>query len=339
MGKITEALDKIQKQRELQKQAWSNKKKAQAPTEEVKQEVLEKQSVEIEQLQKASLPKAKASRPESSTPKQQVAGKLMLEQRLMNLKEALKGLKEKLKNNVYIVKATDESGIDPRVVTYFNHSTPVSEQYRILRTNILSKSLDKSAKVFLISSAFHGEGKTVTAVNLAVALAQDLTKKVCLVDCDLRGGNIHQLLNTELSPGLSDIMANGTASEAVFQNSKIENLSVVTRGEIPSNPSELLGSKRMKRLLEELKSSFDYIILDAPPSISITDASILGAQTDGVVLVVQAQRTQAPSVRQAQELLRQARAKVIGFVLTHVDHYSPRYYSYYYHYRKKEENS
>ena len=97
----------------------------------------------------------------------------------------------------------------------------------------------------------------------------------------------------------------------------------------------------MKRLLEELRSRFDYIILDSPPSIPITDASILGVQTDGVIFVVQAQKTQAQTVRQAQELFEQARAKIIGFTLTHVDSYVPgHYYSYYNHYHKhtKEEN-
>ena len=222
------------------------------------------------------------------------------------------------------------------MVTYFDSSAPISEQYRILRTNIQTKS-SKNAKVFLISSSFHGEGKTITAINLAIALAKDLDKKVLLADCDLRGGKVHKLLNLNLNPGLSEVLADGAATRAISQNSKISNLTVITRGEIPSNPSELLGSKRMRRLIEELRSGYDYIILDSPPSIPIADAGILGAQTDGVLLVVQAQKTQAHTVRHAQELFSQARAKIIGFVLTQVDYYVPGYYSYYYHYKNSNE--
>ena len=220
------------------------------------------------------------------------------------------------------------------MVAYFDSSASISEEYRILRTNIQSKSQNKQAKIFLISSASHGEGKTITAINLAVTLAQEPDKKVFLADCDLRGGNIHQLLNLPLTPGLSDVLANGIASENASHNSKISNLTVLPRGEMPSNPSELLGSKRMKRLLEELKTRFDYIILDSPPVIPIADAGILGAQTDGVILIVQAEKTQEQTVRQAQELLEQARAKNIGFVLTQVDYHIPGYFSYYYHYNK-----
>ena len=153
MGKITEALKKIEKQREIQKLAWKNKKK----------EVIKPKEI---------------SSVKPSEGQGQVSHRLSLEEKLKVWEERIKTLRDRFKNSVYIAKATDESGIDPRVVTYFNPTAPISEQYRILRTNIQSKSLSKSAKIFLISSAMHGEGKTVTAVNLAVALAQDLGKKV-----------------------------------------------------------------------------------------------------------------------------------------------------------------
>lgn len=317
MGKITDALKKLEQQREIQKQAWKDKGKVQSDSDERKDTVQPDASF------------AKASQGSSQELRQSQAHRLTLEERIKNRQE-------RLKNRVYIAKATDDSGIDPRAVTYFTPSAPVSEQYRILRTNILSKSSNKSAKTLLVTSASHGEGKTVTAVNLAIALAQDFDKKIFLADCDLRGGNIHQLLNLPLVPGLSNVLADGVASELTFLNSKIKNLTVLTRGEIPSNPSELLGSLKMKRLLEELKSKFDYIILDSPPTMPMTDAGILGAQTDGVMFVIQAQKTQERTVRQAQDLLEQARAKIVGFILTQVDYNVAGYYSYYYRYNNKK---
>jgi capsular exopolysaccharide synthesis family protein len=314
MGKITSALKKIEQQREIQKQSWKEKQKEETNLDEQKvTSAQDKQRLQVQEEQAAI--------------------------RKPTLEQRVKSLQERLKEKVYIAKATDDSGIDPRVVTYYNPNSHISEQYRMFRTNIHSKTSNRLMKTLLISSALRGEGKTVTAVNLAVALAQDFDKKVFLADCDLRGGNVHNMLNINLSPGLSDVLANGTASEAGFQNSKIKNLTVLTRGEIPANPSELLGSKRMRRLLEELRARFDYIILDTPPVISITDARILGPQTDGVMFVVQAQKTQERTVRHAQELLEQARAKTIGFVLTQVDHYVPGYYSYYYYYYKSNKGN
>ncbi len=318
MGKITDALKKVEQQREIQKQAWKDKQKDQPVSDERKDTVL------------SGTPPVRASEEKSQEIKQRQTRQLTLEERVKNLQE-------RLKNRVYIAKATDNSGIDPRAVTYFNPSAPVSEQYRILRTNILSKSLNKSAKTFLITSAIHAEGKSVTALNLAIVLAQDFDKKVFLIDCDLRGGDIHRLLNIPLTPGLSNILADGVAFEIAFQNSKIKNLAVLTRGEMPSNPSELLGSLKMKRLLEGIKSKFDYIILDSPPVMAMTDAGILSAQSDGVMFVVQAGRTQERIVRQAQDLLQQARAKILGFILTHADYYAPGYRSYYYHYSDKQK--
>lgn len=234
-------------------------------------------------------------------------------------------LEERLKNRIYIAKATDDSGIDPRIVTYFDPQAAISEQYRILRTNIQANNLSKSLKTIAVSSTFHGEGKTITAVNLAVTMAQGLDKSVLLVDCDLRGGMIHQLLAINPAQGLSDILLNGAALEPVFYKSRINNLTILPRGNTPHNPSELLGSKKMRRLLEELKAKFDYIILDSPPIMPLTDACVLGSLVDGVLFVVQARRTARQVVQQAQNLLNHIHAKILGFVLTQVEQRAPKY--------------
>lgn len=239
-------------------------------------------------------------------------------------------LEERLKDRVYIAKSTDDSGIDPRIVTYFDPEAVISEQYRILRTNIQSNNISKSLKTIAISSALSSEGKSITAVNLAVTMARGLDKTVLLVDCDLRGGTIHQLLAINPAQGLSDILIDGSVSELTFYKSRIDNLTILPRGGVPRNPSELLGSKKMRRLLEELKSRFDYIILDSPPIIPLTDACVLGALVDGVIFVVQAHKTPRRMVEQAQNLLNRVHAKMLGFVLTQAEYYNPKYlYRYY----------
>jgi len=234
-------------------------------------------------------------------------------------------LEERLKDRSYIAKATGDSGIDPRVVTYFDPGAIISEQYRSLRTNLLLNNLSKSLKTIAICSSLQGEGKTVTAVNLAITMARDLDRAVLLVDCDLRGGIVHQMLALNPAIGLSDVLVNGAAVESAFCKTRINNLTVLSRGGIPHNPSELLNSKKMKRALEELKSKFDYIILDSPPIVPLTDACILGSQADGVIFIVRAHRTPRRVVKQAQNMLERVHAKIIGFVLTQTENQIPEY--------------
>lgn len=249
-------------------------------------------------------------------------------------------LEERLKERIYIAKATDDSGIDPRIVAYHDPKAAISEQYRILRTNIQLNNTPRPLKTIVTSSALHKEGKTITAVNLAVTMAQDLDKTVLLVDCDLRGGIIHQLLAINPVQGLSDILVNGTTMlELAFYKTRVDKLTILPRGDIPHNPSELLGSNKMKRLLEELKSKFDYIILDSPPIIPFADASILSSQAGGVIFVVQANRTQRQIVEQAQNSLKHVHAKILGFVLTQTEYYLPLYmYRYYENVQEKRLN-
>jgi capsular exopolysaccharide synthesis family protein len=246
-------------------------------------------------------------------------------------------LEERLRNRIYIAKATDDSGIDPRIVTYFDPKSAISEQYRIIRTHIQLNHLPKPLKTIMISSALHGEGKTITAVNLAIIMAHDLEKTVLLVDCDLRGGTIHQLLSVNPTGGLSDILINDIPLEAAFYKTRINNLTILPRGGIPHNPSELLGSKRMRKLLEELKSKFDYIVLDSPAIIPLTDASVLGSMVDGVISIVQAYRTPRRMVEHAQNLFKHVHAKIVGFILTQAEDYLPKYMYRYLH-RDKLDN-
>lgn len=312
MGKISDALKKVQEQREKDKIT-------------IRQEIITA-STKTEDTP-SSKPDAEKPGPKGLT----------LEEKL------------RLKEKLFLARSTDNSGIDPRVVAYFSHSSPVSEQYRILRTNIKS-SLKKlsipnkgaltrnitNSNMFTISSALHNEGKTVTAVNLAMALASDLESKVLLVDCDLRNGALHKLLNVNFAPGLSDILSGDFDWPVALHPTVRKNLFVIPRGKSPANPSELLGSKKMRSVLQKLKTeSFTHVILDTPPLIPFTDARVLGLQTEGVIIVVQAQRTKAHIVEKAKELLEQAHNKFLGFILTKTDHRTPDFCGYYYYYHQK----
>lgn len=315
MGKISDALKKVAQERERQKR---------------EQHVRIEQQIQAVQAQKTSGPLTRSS--QSVEP-----GAATLKERIGNLRY----------EPVYIAKATDASGVDPRVVTHFDYDSAVSEQYRILRTNIKSYTLKntkvsraslngsaRAPKLFTITSSLHNEGKTVTSVNLAVALAKDLDNKVLLIDCDLRNGAVHQLLNVDVKPGLADLLSSDYDYSVGLHPTILKNLFVIPRGTSPKNPSELLGSKKMRMILESLRQEpLTYIIIDTPPIIPFTDAQVLGAQTDAVILAVQAYRTQSRIVQQAKDLIQHARGKFLGFVLTQTDYYMPDIHSYYYYYR------
>lgn len=299
MSRITEALKKAQEERNLERRAQELKSKKD-------RSLSEKSPPRPHEMAATPISGGKAK---PQMPKQPSL-ELSLEERL---------------GRRYIARATDDSGIDPRIIAYFDPTSAISEQYRILRTNIQSNNSPNPLKTIVVSSALHGEGKSITAVNLAVTMARDLDKTVLLGDCDLRHGGIHQLLALNPTQGMADALVDGFSPEQAFCKTRIDNLTILPRGNIPHNPSELLGSKKMRRLLEELKSRFDYIILDSPPIVPLTDSGLLGSKADGVILVIQAHKTQQKVVEQAQALLKQAGARVLGLVLTSADYFVPKY--------------
>jgi len=226
----------------------------------------------------------------------------------------------------YIVTQKADSKINPRIVTHHEPMAPVSEQYKMLRTNILTLGAKRNLKTFAITSAIHGEGKTVTAVNLSFVLSEDLnTKSVLLVDADLRKGRVSHMLGLGTRSGFADILANGTSLDEALVDIGIKNLTILPGGKNPKNPAELLGSKKMRQLIQEFRDRFDTIIFDTPPVMSVTDPGVIGAQVDGMVMVVQAGRTQRASVQHAEQLLTQAHAKVLGYVITNVEYHLPEY--------------
>jgi capsular exopolysaccharide synthesis family protein len=202
-----------------------------------------------------------------------------------------------------------------------------AENYRTLRTNIQYSSFDKEYKVIVVTSSEPSEGKSTTAGNLALSMAQD-NKKVILIDCDLRKPSIHKKFKLSNLVGLSDVII-GKADLVKAAHKYNNNLVVLTSGKIPPNPSEMLSSKTMGNLLETLKQSFDYIILDTPPVQAVTDSQILATKADGTILVVRAEKTKKDSVQNAVNLLKKVNANIIGTVLNGVDTNRNKYYYYY----------
>jgi capsular exopolysaccharide synthesis family protein len=205
--------------------------------------------------------------------------------------------------------------------------SPVAEQYRMLRTNLLALNTKRPIKAVVITSAINNEGKSISAANLAISMAQDLNKKkILLVDADLRKSKIHKYLGLNPEIGLSDILSDGNdAQDALITIKGIENLTIMPAGKAPKNPAELLGSLKFRNLLSQLKEKFDYIILDTPPVIPVTDAGIVGSEVDGVVMVIQAGRTQKGVIAHGEGLLRQANAKLLGYIVTNIQYHVPAY--------------
>ncbi|MGL5616001.1 MAG: CpsD/CapB family tyrosine-protein kinase [Sarcina sp.] len=202
-----------------------------------------------------------------------------------------------------------------------------SEAYKALRTNIQYSSIDKKMKVILITSSEPGEGKSTTSGNLAISLAQD-GKKVLVIDCDLRKPSIHKLFKESNLIGLSEVLlGKETFTEAM--NEYGENIDILTSGNLPPNPSEMLGSKAMESLLEELREVYDHIIIDSPPIHAVSDAQILATKVDGTLLVVKAEKTKKDSVQRAKEQINKVNGKIIGAVLNSVDSKRDKYYYYY----------
>lgn len=226
----------------------------------------------------------------------------------------------------FVARKTVESDIDPRVVTFYDPLSPVTEQYRTLRTNLQSLKQEKPVKVITITSSTHSEGKTITAVNMAVSMAHDLSrKKILLVDADLRRARIDRYLGIQAEAGLADLITDGAQFDDALLNIGIENLTVLPAGKIPHNPADILGSSKMRNLIALMRAKYDYIILDTPPVISVTDAGLVGSMSDGVIIVVKASQTQRGVIKHSEALLRQAQAKILGYVLTNIEYHIPAY--------------
>ena len=214
--------------------------------------------------------------------------------------------------------------------------SPIAESYRHLRTSLLLSSAGKPPKTILITSSQPAEGKTTTGINTAFMLAQT-GAEVLMIDCDLRRPRLHAQFELANTKGLTTWLSGEKNLDALIQQcEKAPNLKVLTSGPVPPNPAELLGSEEMRKLLNILSEQYTHIIIDSPPAISFTDASILSTMVDGVILVVHGGRSSRAVVRRAKQQLLDVGAHIFGVVLNNVkvdardDYYYSRYYSNYY---------
>lgn len=204
-----------------------------------------------------------------------------------------------------------------------------TEAYKSLRTNIQYSSFDDEYKTIVVTSSEPGEGKSTISGNLALVLAQG-ESNVLLIDCDMRKPTLHKKFAISNTSGLSDLLQCKSKMNLEKISYKYNNnLTIITSGKIPPNPSEMLASKAMSNFLEEMKSKFDYIILDTPPIHAVTDSQILARKVDGVLLVVRANKTKKDSVNNSINSIKNIKANFIGVVLNGVDSSDNKYYQYY----------
>ena len=204
------------------------------------------------------------------------------------------------------------------------------EAFRGIRTNVLFSSADSGPKSVVVTSTSPGEGKTVVSANLAMSLAL-AGQRVLLIDADMRRPKAHELLGTAIEPGLSNVMVGDAKASDAVKRTMTPNLWVLPAGKHPPNPAELLGSRRFKDFIATLGTHFDWLVIDSPPVMAVTDASVLAHIATGVVFVVGSEMTTKGAAKAALEQLDSAHAKYVGGILNRVDVYhSPYYYSRYY---------
>jgi non-specific protein-tyrosine kinase len=226
-----------------------------------------------------------------------------------------------------------------KLVTILHPKSPISEAYRVMRTNLQFSSVDKPFKTLVVTSPSPVEGKSTTLANLGVVMAE-AGQSVILVDTDLRRPMLHKIFQLQNKEGLTGILVRpGLEMDGHLQETGIDNLRVLTSGPLPPNPAELLSSKKMRYLIQQLQQRADIVVFDTPPALPIADAALLATQTDGVLVVAEAGKTRKTAVQQVVERLQNVGANLLGVALNRI---SPRwrgggyyYYYYYYHYSEK----
>jgi len=232
------------------------------------------------------------------------------------------------------LKKDEGRNIAAHLITHLSPKSPVAEAYRVLRTGIQFAKLDRKIKSIVVASGAPKEGKSTTASNLAITMAKADLKTV-LLDTDLRRPVLHRVFGVKREPGLTDYLFGRAEIDEIFKQTEVENLYLVPCGIVPPNPSELLGSEKMKEFIEYLKSNYDMLIFDTPPLVAVTDALILTNQVDGVLLVASAGKTELDVIDKAREMVHRVGGNIIGVLLNNFDASATygTYYRYYRYYR------
>ncbi|MBS4223357.1 CpsD/CapB family tyrosine-protein kinase [Lederbergia citrea] len=215
-----------------------------------------------------------------------------------------------------------------KLIAMLNPKSPVSEQYRTIRTNIQFSAVDREIRSLMVTSSSPGEGKSTTAANIAIVFAQQ-GKSVLLVDADMRKPTVHYTFSMNNAYGLTNVLTRQMGINEAAKVSNLEGLDVLTSGPIPPNPAELLSSNAMKQFFEEAGVQYDLVIFDTPPILAVTDAQVLANQCDGTILVVSSGKADVENVKKTKELLEAANAKTLGVVLNNKKMANNDYYYYY----------
>jgi len=226
--------------------------------------------------------------------------------------------------------------LSERLVAGHDPRSPVAEAYRSLRTNVTFARPSETPKTLVFTSALPGDGKTTSAANLAITLAQ-LGRKALLIDADLRRGILHEVMQTPQEPGLSELLVGRASPDEVIRKVDLGesgSMDFIPTGTTPPNPAELLGSEEMREFLLRVRDHYDAVLLDSAPLTVVTDAAVLGTKADGVLLVARASMTEKGAIRYSTEQLRNVRAPILGLVLNDVDYrrearYASEYYGRY----------
>ena len=213
---------------------------------------------------------------------------------------------------------------ESKLIMNTNPQSPVADAYRTLKTNIQFAKWEDTLQVIAVTSTLPGEGKTTTITNLAVSYAQE-GKNVLLIDADMRHPSVHRAFNLPNKLGLSNILVNQYSLTEVIKDSYIDHLSIMTAGPIPPNPSELLSSVYLGKMLEELRGKYDIILFDTPPTLAVADGLKVAALSDGIVLVVQVGKVKWQLVKKTKAKLEHVNAEILGVVLNNQRKHKPEY--------------
>jgi receptor protein-tyrosine kinase len=216
-------------------------------------------------------------------------------------------------------------------ISFDNDNSVIAEAFRKLRTNLQYLAVDDPPRVIIVASSIANEGKSVTAINIALALAE-AEHKVVLVDGDLRRPTLDKYLDLFGSVGLSTVLAGRASLDEALQKTRFPRVSVLASGAIPPNPSELLGSMAAKKLIDELRDRFDYVVIDSAPLLAVTDAAILATSSDGVLLMARFGQTKREQLAQAVGNIHDVGARLLGAVFTMTPNRGSASYAYGYSY-------
>jgi capsular exopolysaccharide synthesis family protein len=215
-----------------------------------------------------------------------------------------------------------------KLIAKANPKSPVSEQYRTIRTNIQFASVDQEYRSIMVTSGGPGEGKSTTAANLAIVFAQQ-GKTVLLVDADMRKPTVHYTFNFTNTSGLTNVLTRQIELKEAVKDSGVDKLHILSSGPIPPNPAELLSSRAMEQFFQDAYQEYDLIIFDTPPVLAVTDAQIMANLCQGTILVVSSGKTEMEAAGKAKELLVSAKGKLLGTVLNNKKLTETNYYYYY----------